>query len=243
MTAITVLKFGGSVLREENDLQRSVHEIYRHWRGGSQVVAVVSAFGGETDALIARSRLFGKDPNPLAVASLLSTGEATSAALLALALGRSGIPSKILSPERLGLRTRGATLDGEPVAVNIDLLRDELEHAVVIVSGFVGIDGSGDPSLLGRGGTDYTALFLAHRLNAKCVLLKDVGSLYESDPAKGDQHTRRYSHACYETTQRTGGKLVQEKRFDLPKSGISSLRSGRSARMTRHWSARTRTFW
>jgi aspartokinase len=45
---IIVLKFGSSVLRSESDLPTAVHEIYRWWREGFQVVAVVSAFGNTT---------------------------------------------------------------------------------------------------------------------------------------------------------------------------------------------------
>lgn len=50
-----VLKFGGSVLRDEADLPLAVHEIYRHWRQGYRVLAVVSAFEGTTDELLARA--------------------------------------------------------------------------------------------------------------------------------------------------------------------------------------------
>ena len=39
------------------------------------------------------------------VAALVATGEATSAALLALALDRAGIPATILDAARIGLRT------------------------------------------------------------------------------------------------------------------------------------------
>ena len=35
---LIVLKFGSSVLRSENDLPTAVHEIYRWWRDGYQVV-------------------------------------------------------------------------------------------------------------------------------------------------------------------------------------------------------------
>src|SRR5688572_26683553 len=192
-TSITVLKFGGSVLRCEDNLPKAVHEIYRHWRRGSQVLAVVSAFGGTTDQLIERSKAFGDEPHPEAYASLLSTGEATSAALLALALKRAGVPSKLLNPEQVGLRTTGDALDAEPVEANVERLRKELEHAVVIVSGFTGINGDGDLTLLGRGGTDYTALFLAQQLAAECVLLKDVDDLYESNPSNNVLHPRRFA--------------------------------------------------
>jgi hypothetical protein len=44
MTDFEVLKFGSSVLRGPEDLQVAVDEIYRRWRSGSHVLAVVSAF-------------------------------------------------------------------------------------------------------------------------------------------------------------------------------------------------------
>ena len=209
----TVLKFGGSVLRSEDDLPRVVHEIYRYWRRGSQVLAVVSAFGGHTDALLEKSRTYAEEPHPEALASLLFTGETTSAALLALALDRSGIPARLLSPEQAGLRTNGHPLDAEPIDVNIERLREELTNAVVIISGFAGVDQQGALTLLGRGGTDYTALFLAERLRARCVLLKDVDGLYESHPLNGG--SRRYSNSTYQTVLRVGGELVQPKAVDF----------------------------
>lgn len=39
-----VLKFGSSVLRSAGDLHIAVDEIYRHWRLGYRILAVVSAF-------------------------------------------------------------------------------------------------------------------------------------------------------------------------------------------------------
>lgn len=208
---ITVLKFGGSVLRDESDLASAVHEIYRHWRSGSKVLAVVSAFGGATDSLLERSKAYGDEPHPEALASLLYTGEATSAALLAFALKRSGVPSKLLGPDQLGLRTIGDTLDAHPVSADVERLRKELESAVVIVSGFVGTNDEGDITLLGRGGTDFTALFLAEKLNARCILVKDVDGLYESDPAQNGSHPLRFATAHYQTVLRLGRPLVQAK--------------------------------
>lgn len=210
-STITVLKFGGSVLRCEEDLPKAVHEIYRHWRRGSQVLAVVSAFGGTTDALIEKSKAFGDDPHPEALASLLFTGEATSAALLVLALKRAGIPAKILNPDQVGLRTIGPALDSEPIDANVERLRTELNEAVVIVSGFAGINRNGDLTLLGRGGTDLTALFIAEKLAARCILLKDVGGMYESNPSDVRVTPRRFLKASYETTLRVSDELVQTK--------------------------------
>lgn len=208
---ITVLKFGSSVLRSEADLPRVVHEIYRHWRSGSSVLVVVSALGATTDELVRRAENLCGSPHPSSLAALLATGEATSAALLGLAVHRAGIPVKILSPEQVSLRTTGATLDAEPVAADVGRLRKELQSAIVIVSGFVGISEEGDLTLLGRGGSDYTALFLAEKLGGCCVLVKDVAGLYESNPNDSRFRPRRFARANWKTANTVGGGFVQPK--------------------------------
>ena len=103
---IIVLKFGSSVLRNEIDLPAAVHEIYRWWRDGFQVVAVVSAFGNTTDELTQRALSVCDQPDDALVAALLATGEATSSVLLGLALNRSGIPATVLDAEQAGLSYR-----------------------------------------------------------------------------------------------------------------------------------------
>jgi homoserine dehydrogenase len=208
---ITVLKFGGSVLRSEADLPRAVHDVYRYWRQGQKVVAVVSAFKGTTESLLDRSRAFGEDPQPEALAALLSTGEAASAAWLTLALKRSGIPATLLTLEQAGILTSGDTLDAEPVGANAARLREELEGSVVVVAGYAGLNRNGCLTLLGRGGTDLTALFLANELNARCVLLKDVEGLYRKAPTDGLCGQELFTRANYRTLERHGGKLVQAK--------------------------------
>lgn len=207
----TVLKFGGSVLNSEQDLPKAVHEIYRHWRRGSQVLAVVSAFGGKTDELVRQSKKFSPEPDSESAASLLLTGEATTAALLSLELRRVGLPTKILSAHQIDLRTRGDRHDAKPVWADADRIREELRNSIVIVSGFGGIDSKGGPTLLGRGGSDFTALFLAERLGARCVLIKDVDGLYDRDPALNGQNARRFKTASYATAIDLGGQLIQEK--------------------------------
>jgi homoserine dehydrogenase len=208
---ITVLKFGSSVLRSDADLPGVVHEIYRYWRRGSQVLVVVSAMGNATDDLQTRAEQLSVEPHAKSLAALLATGEATSAALLGLALDRAGIPVEILSPRQAGLRTSGPTLDAEPVDLDDQKLRESLATSVVVVSGFVGIDENDEPTLLGRGGSDLTALFLAERLSARCVLLKDVDGLYESDPNDAFVRPHRFARANWRTCIDLGTSVVQSK--------------------------------
>ncbi len=161
-----VLKFGSSVLRSTSDLPLAVHEIYREWRSGRRVLAVAAGCTG--DDLLKRAEQLGLPPQPEGLAALLGTGETASAALLTLALDRSGIPATLLDPTQIGLLTHGDPLDADPVAVDVPYLQDELERAVVVVPGAVGRDRAGRPTLLGRGGPERTAHFLARALGAAC---------------------------------------------------------------------------
>jgi homoserine dehydrogenase len=208
---IVVLKFGSSVLRNEADLPSAVHEIYRWWRNGVQVIAVVSAFGDTTDQLMRLAERICDRPHLSVLPSLLATGEATASALLALTLAKAGIPTRLLDEVQVDLRTDRGGIDSSPVSVDAARLLNESRHAVVVLPGFLGRDENGDRTLLGRGGSDLTALFLAQQLNAQCVLVKDVDGLYTSDPASSTIGALRFKQACYDTALRVGGPVVQEK--------------------------------
>lgn len=211
---IIVLKFGGSVLTNEQDVITAAREVARHNRLGQKVVAVVSALDGTTDRLVQQASHFGPVPDAAAAALLLSTGELASAALLGLALAQQGIKSQVFKPGQINLLTAGEPQDSLAISVNAKVITDRLQHLdCVVVPGFVGVDEFGATTLLGRGGSDLTALFLAKNLNAACRLVKDVDGLYERDPAK-DRTARRYANASYTTALRlsgTVGAIVQSK--------------------------------
>lgn len=214
MQPIIVLKFGSSVLRNENDLPTAVHEIYRWWRGGFKVIAVVSAFGDTTNELSRRANTVCDQPSDALVAALLATGEAASSALLGLALDRVGIPATVFDAEQAGLATDGPTLDACLISANSATLLAALRNGVVVLPGFVGKGRAGQTTLLGRGGSDLTALFLAQRLDGACRLIKDVDGLYTSDPHRGTS-AARFLRVSYATAARVGGAVVQRKAIDF----------------------------
>jgi homoserine dehydrogenase len=209
---ITVLKFGGSVLRGPEDLGVAVAETARTLEKGSRVVVVTSAFAGVTERLLGRAKEQFRTLSAKPLASLLATGESRSAAYLALALANAGIDNELLDPDRVQLRVRGSALDGEPLDVDASLLLKALSAApVVVIPGFFGRSPSGSLVLLGRGGSDLTALFLSERLGAKeCRLVKDVDGLFTHAPAP-DGHGERYISAGWEELERVGAGLVQAK--------------------------------
>lgn len=210
---IIVLKFGGSVLRDRAALGPAVREVYRWVRGGARVVAVVSAFEGVTDALLREAEGVCPEPAHGPTATLLATGELTTAALLGLALVRAGIGAAVLTPQEIGLRVEGDALDAEPVGVDTAAIRARLAEApVAVVPGFIGVDRGGALRTLGRGGSDLSAIYLAHALRAAgCRLVKDVAGLYERDPKGPGPSPRFFERIGYAGALGLDGGIVQHK--------------------------------
>lgn len=180
---LVVLKLGGSVLVGDGSLPLAVAEIHRHLRAGERVVAVVSAQAGATDALLERARDIAPRPDPSLLAAFVSCGEGISSAALALAADAARIPTTLLTPHELGLQVSAHHPDPELVALPSTLLRHRLRrHPLVVVPGFAGLDAAGALWLLGRGGSDLTAIFLAAELGARCILIKDVDGWFTDDP-------------------------------------------------------------
>ena len=228
---LVILKFGSSVLRCEGDLSLVASEIKRHVDAGDSVLAVVSAIGKSTESLIEQARVLGYDPGPFvtpqdgdpetemsavvggALAALLGTGEAAAAALVGLALDGIGIPFVVLDAGRVGPFTRGPQLDAVPYAFDSGTVKRVFAGCpVAVLPGFVGRDMHGNFSLLGRGGSDLTALFAAHSLDAyRCRLLKDVDGVYEYDPRGAAIKPHRYASLNWEDTLRVDSNLLQRK--------------------------------
>ncbi|MBX3561633.1 MAG: hypothetical protein KF780_07430 [Sphingomonas sp.] len=212
---VAVLKFGSSVLRGTDDLPRVAGEIYRRRREGWRLVVVVSALAGETDALFAQAAAVAGGIACTGVADLVSLGEERTAALLRIACDRIGLPAVICRPEALGLATIGESLNAHPVALADAALRAALEEiGVVIVPGFVGTDAAGRRTLLGRGGSDLSAVFLAGALGAaKVRLYKDVDGVYDRDPAVL-KDPKRFTDISWADAARVAGKLIQPQAID-----------------------------
>lgn len=238
---IRVLKFGSSVLRSERDLPVAVAAVERERRAGHRVVAVVSAFGGTTDELLARAEQLGLPPENEATAALLASGEIVASALLALALHHAGVPALLLDSAQAGLRTAGGYLAAQPRAVDADRIRAAVARRVVVLPGFAGRDEAGATTLLGRGGSDLTAVFLACALGAgalggECVLFKDTDGIYTADPNRHPT-ARRFAYASYRTAIAVAREAVQERAvrfaaargielFVTPANGVGGTRIG-----------------
>ncbi|MEO1128233.1 MAG: hypothetical protein AAFX05_00830 [Planctomycetota bacterium] len=212
-SGVIVLKFGGSVLTSERAVDDAVAEIQR-WRArGHQVVAVVSAINGDTERLLHVASDFGPNVSSWSVAALAAIGELRSAALLGLALGKADERHRVLDAGAIALQAAGDPLDADPVHVDRQVLIDALEDEdVVVVPGYVARDDHDRTVLLGRGGSDLTAIVLADAIpGAQCRLIKDVPGIYEWDPAAPGPQPRRYVTMPWSSAHGIDGSVLQHK--------------------------------
>lgn len=213
---LAVLKFGSSVLRHIADLASVAGEIYRQRRNGFRVIAVVSALGRETDRLFEEASHACGGTSCRGIAELVSLGEERTAALLGIACDRIGLCCTICRAEELGLKTVGGELDADFAELRPAALKRKLEaYGVVIVPGFVGTNAMGERTLLGRGGSDFTAAILGGELGAKTIrLYKDVDGVFEADPAV-DRNARKFDQIGYDDALEVARPLVQPKAVEF----------------------------
>jgi len=209
---ILIMKFGSSILADVDSVPRAVHAIYRHVQRGERVIAVVSALEGETDQLLDMIDRLDADADPYRIASFVGTGETKSALLLSIALERVGLTTQLLNPESIGLLAEGVPLDSDPCKVDVSALRECMSVCqVAVLPGFIACDQQGRTVLLGRGGSDDTALFVAQQLKSGCRLVKDMDGIFERDPSEPGPTPQRFKSITWADALKVAGKLVQPK--------------------------------
>ena len=207
-----VVKFGGSVLTSEAALHRAVAEIYRYVRDAHKVIAVVSAFKGQTDQLLRLAGAYTQASASPATPHLVATGEMRAATLLAMACERSGIVTRFRSAAEIGLIAEGEHLNANPVSMKPDVLLSDLEKVdLVVVPGYVAENAGGEPVLLGRGGSDLTAVFIGETLGLPVRLLKDVDAIYDADPATVGDAAQPYDTLVWDEALKIAFPVVQNK--------------------------------
>ncbi len=167
---IVVMKFGGKSLASLELFQAVAQYIAeRITRDNAlRVVAVVSAMGKRTDAILANIKWLHNDPPQRELAAALQVGEAESAPYLATALTATGVRAQSYNAWQLGIQTAGGHEEARITTVNQEKLLQALSlNQVAVVTGFQGINELHEDELtvLGRGGSDTTAVALAATLS------------------------------------------------------------------------------
>ncbi|HHL40128.1 MAG TPA: aspartate kinase [Deltaproteobacteria bacterium] len=224
--ALVVQKYGGTSVGSIERIRNVARRVVETRKAGNDVVVVVSAMAGETDRLISLVRRCSHDPPGREYDTVVSTGEQVTIGLLAMAVEELGTPAVSLLGFQVPVRTDGRHGSARIEEIEDGRIRRELGAGrVVVVAGFQGIDGRGDITTLGRGGSDTTAVALAAALSADlCEIYTDVEGVYTTDPAICP-HARKLKKISYDEMLEMasmGAKVLQtrsvefSKKYDVP---------------------------
>jgi aspartate kinase len=190
--ALLVQKFGGTSVADPERMRAVADHVARTVRKGNQVVVVISAMGKETDELLRLASAVSDTRPGREMDMLVTAGERKATALLCMAIWDRGIEAQSFTGSQAGFLTDSTHRNAKIVDVKPDRVVEALEAGrVAVVGGAQGASPERNATFLGRGGSDTTAVALAHALGAdSCELYTDVTGVFTSDPRIVDDARR-----------------------------------------------------
>lgn len=231
--ALIVHKYGGTSMGSTERIRNVAKRVAKWHAAGHQVVVVPSAMAGETNRLLGLAREISSMPDGRELDMIAATGEQASSGLLALALHAEGIKARSYAGWQVPIRTDSAFTKARIAGIDDTRIRADLDAGqVVIVTGFQGVDGDGNITTLGRGGSDTSAVAVAAALKAdECLIYTDVDGVYTTDP-RVEPNARRLNVISFEEMLEMaslGSKVLQIRsvefagKYRVPLRVLSSL--------------------
>lgn len=231
-----VLKFGGTSLSSREEREIAAARVIDARRDGFRPVVVCSALGRKPDpyATDTLDDLFSpKDARNRD--ALLACGEIIAAVVFSEVLLASDVPAIALSGAQAGIVTDDNFGDARILRVDPRSVHDLLERDVVpVVAGFQGATPTGEVTTLGRGGSDLSAVALAHALHVDTVdIFTDVSGVFSADPKRvpaahplDRAHPLELSELAQNGAQIMHVKAAEYARVTATTYAIKGLRSG-----------------
>ncbi len=217
-----VMKFGGSSVADPEKIKHVARRIVAAKEQGVQVVGTISAMGKTTDSLIALAHEVSPSPNVRELDMLLSTGERTACALVAMAITDLGHDAVSFTGSQAGIITDSTHTRAKIREIRGDRVHQSLaEGKIVLVAGFQGFSRETmDVTTLGRGAGDLTAVALAAALGASCEIYSDVPGIFTADP-RIVPNARKLSEVSYEAMlemSASGAKVLALRSVELARN-------------------------
>ncbi len=218
---LIVKKFGGTSVADIDRIRNVANRIKKTYDLGNNVVVILSAMAGVTDGLIDMAKQITDTPEKRELDVLLSTGEQTTAALLAITLKSMDYPAVSLLGYQAELLTDRTFGNARIVEIGATRIKNLIENRnIVIVAGFQGCDPEGNITTLGRGGSDTSAVAIAAALKADaCEIYTDVDGIYTTDPniCKKAKKLDRISYDEMLEMASLGAKVLQIRSVEFAK--------------------------
>lgn len=181
---VVVQKFGGTSVANVERMREVADHVRRSRARGDKIVLVLSAMGSETDELLRLAAGVSSMPAGREMDMLITAGERKAIALMCMALHDIGVPAESFTGSQAGFLTDTNHRNAKILEVRPQRIIEALEgDRVAVVAGAQGVSTDRNVTFLGRGGSDTTAVALAHGLDAEaCELYSDVSGVFTTDP-------------------------------------------------------------
>ncbi len=182
--ALIVQKFGGTSVGSIERMRNVARRALATQKAGHDVVVIVSAMSGETNRLLGLAHEVTKMPEAREMDVIAATGEQVSAGLVAMAIQAEGGRARSLLGHQVRILTDDAFTKARIKTIDSEKIADTLKRGeIAVIAGFQGVDGHGDITTLGRGGSDTSAVAIAAAIGASaCEIFTDVDGVYTTDP-------------------------------------------------------------
>lgn len=213
-----VVKFGGTSVGSLERIESAAEKVIQKVKQGYKVVVVSSAMAGETDRLINLAKQIDPFPPERELDMLISTGEQQAIALFAITLNKMGYPAKSLCGWQVPIITDEVHTKARVVKVGVQRIRNLLKEGYIpVIAGFQGVTEDWEITTLGRGGSDLSAVVLAHALGADCEIYTDVEGVFTADP-RIVPNAKKISRISYEEMLEMaslGAKVMQARSIEF----------------------------
>ena len=239
---LIVEKYGGSSVGTSEQIRAVADRVAASHRAGEDLVVVLSAMAGETNRLLELARDIDPEADARETDVLVSTGEQVTIALLTMALHKLDVPARSYTGGQVRILTDNVHGKARILDIDADMVRTDIEQRnVVVIAGFQGVDGEGNITTLGRGGSDTTAVAMAAALQAdECRIYTDVDGVYTADP-RIVPNARRLEQITVEEMlelSSLGAKVLETRsvefagKYKVPLRVLSSFESGKGTLIT-----------
>ena len=225
---VIVQKFGGTSVADATRI-REVADHVKHTRArGDHVVLVVSAMGKETDELLRLADAVSVTQPGREMDMLITAGERKAIALMCMALHDMGIPADSFTGSQAGFVTDTNHRNAKILDIRPERVRETVDAGrVAVVAGAQGVSTDKNVTFLGRGGSDTTAVALAHALGADaCELYTDVSGVFTTDP-RVCQTARKMARISFD-------ELLEMTAVGCPKPAMRSVEVARTFAVPLH---------
>jgi len=189
---IEIAKFASQGKREDcrtkTQFIKERHELLLHQAGGrTETFHILQGLFTELELLVQNLTLL-KELTPRAYDHILSLGERMSSVLFRDVLQKTlGTREVALLDARTIIKTDSHFGKATPLIEEIELAcKEKLNFSngkVYVTQGFIGSDHEGNTTILGRGGSDYSAALIAEGVKASCLeIWTDVAGVATTDP-------------------------------------------------------------